>query len=641
MAATQATFYVAPTGADQNPGTLAEPLRTIRAAQSAVRAVNKNMSGDILVYLRGGTYNLSRPIIFNASDSGTNGHMIRYLAYEDEVPVISGGYKLTGWKRYRADIYEAHLDRTDKLRQLYVNGQRAFMARGKDFSYSTAVQGYGKFTITGHEAWAMDAGVRFAGYTFLKNDLGRYKDAMDVELCSQAGFGYHTIGLSSIRNLGTKRVAILQEPIGAIAQSVPQDGGAFVSDKPELDAVSIFHFQNAFELLHTAGQFYFDRSKQVLFYYRRANEDMSRAKVIVPVSEELLILKGSSRRQRVANIEFRGITFEYSHYPLTKVGTSHGDTAIQSIALFDKYLNSGDSTIAKYRNTDIQSAAIECENSDHIDFTTDVFKHLGAVGLSLGNDSSHSHVIGNVFEDIGSSGISVGNPKNVYIGDGDFPPVVEEIPTGDIIENNYLRGLSVETLQAPGVAIFYTKNLEFSHNEVYDAPYTGVSLGWGWVAFIRITLPRTYSQSSGDNKIDYNMIDRVMLTMHDGAGIYVLGEQPGSEIVGNYFGKIGGVSQASSIYLDQGSRYLTVSNNYSDNPDGWFFVWGKAAQVYNVSAENNYSSVVHGNEGDNLHDSPGFHNARSNPTDVDKQDKNSAGIQSRYSWIKQIRALSE
>jgi hypothetical protein len=84
------------------------------------------------------------------------------------------------------------------------------------------------------------------------------------------------------------------------------------------------------------------------------------------------------------------------------------------------------------------------------------------------------------------------------------------------------------------------------------------------------------------------------------------------------------------IYLDQGTRFLKVTNNHSDNPNEWFFVWGKAAQVYDIVASDNYSSVVEGNEGDNLNESPSFRNARSHPNLVDRNDKNRAGLQSKY-----------
>ena len=53
-AAVQATLYVASNGSDANPGTEAAPLATVDGARQAVRAVNKQMTGDIVVVLRGG-----------------------------------------------------------------------------------------------------------------------------------------------------------------------------------------------------------------------------------------------------------------------------------------------------------------------------------------------------------------------------------------------------------------------------------------------------------------------------------------------------------------------------------------------------------------------------------------------------------
>jgi len=627
-------FYISPIGNDSDSGTKDHPFRTIQNARDVIADRDEPMRKDIYVYLRGGIYTISSPIVFVSSDSGTNGHVIHYVAYENETPVISGGQRITDWSKYRGDIYKGSLDRTGKLRQLYVNGKRASMARGKNFSYSSGIQGFGTFKINGNEPWAMSSGTRFAGVTFSKDDLGQYKNPEDVELTSKAGFGYHIVSLSNIQDIGARSVAILQEPIGAMAQSIPQYGDAFISSKPNLNAVSVFHFQNALELLNAAGEFYFDRPHKALYYFKYADEDMSTAQVIAPVSEGLIILKGNSTKQRVANIEFRGITFANSHYSLTKVGNSYGDTGIQSIALYTKYIDDGVSHAIKYVDNNVQRAAIECDNSNNIDFIGDVFKHIGEVGLSLGNDSNNSKVIGNVFYDIGSSAINVGDPRNVYIGDGDFSPDVEGVPTDDSIQNNYLKDVAVEALQAPAISIFYTKDLDLSYNEIINAPYTGISLGWGWTSFTRITKPNAFSQSSANNKIDHNKIANVMLKMHDGAGIYTLGEQPSSEIIGNYFGSIGGFSQGASIYLDQGSRYLKITNNYSDNQNGWFLVWGKAAQVYNITASDNYSAVVHGNEADNLNNSPYFTNARSQPNEVDKKNKSRAGLQRRYAKLR-------
>ena len=50
-----AEFYVSPDGDDNGSGTIDSPFRTLERARDAVREINQNMSGDICVYLRGGT----------------------------------------------------------------------------------------------------------------------------------------------------------------------------------------------------------------------------------------------------------------------------------------------------------------------------------------------------------------------------------------------------------------------------------------------------------------------------------------------------------------------------------------------------------------------------------------------------------
>jgi hypothetical protein len=154
--------------------------------------------------------------------------------------------------------------------------------------------------------------------------------------------------------------------------------------------------------------------------------------------------------------------------------------------------------------------------------------------------------MGNVFYDIGSSAINVGDPRNVYIDDGDFPAGVEGIPSGDSIQINFMKKACRRNSTSAGGLYLLHEGLDFSHNDIYEAPYTGISLGWDWTSFTRIAKPAAYSQSAANNKVDYNKIVDVLLKMHDGGGIYNLGEQPGSEIVGNYFGAIGSFSQGSA-----------------------------------------------------------------------------------------------
>ena len=60
----QASYYVAPTGSDANPGTESAPFQTITKARDVVRTIAANMTGDIYVDLRGGTYGIGSTIAF-------------------------------------------------------------------------------------------------------------------------------------------------------------------------------------------------------------------------------------------------------------------------------------------------------------------------------------------------------------------------------------------------------------------------------------------------------------------------------------------------------------------------------------------------------------------------------------------------
>ena len=90
----QSAFHVAPSskgGSDINPGTKSEPFLTLERAGKAVRNISKDMTGNVIVYLRGGTYELERPLVFQAHNSGQNGYSVIYLSYPGENASITGG----------------------------------------------------------------------------------------------------------------------------------------------------------------------------------------------------------------------------------------------------------------------------------------------------------------------------------------------------------------------------------------------------------------------------------------------------------------------------------------------------------------------------------------------------------------------
>ena len=82
-----AQIYVSPTGDDNNPGTIEQPLKSITAAVSSAQA------GDT-VFVRGGVYSLTTTI--SISKSGSEGNRYYLLSYQDERPVLDFSSMLVG-----------------------------------------------------------------------------------------------------------------------------------------------------------------------------------------------------------------------------------------------------------------------------------------------------------------------------------------------------------------------------------------------------------------------------------------------------------------------------------------------------------------------------------------------------------------
>jgi MYXO-CTERM domain-containing protein len=79
-------YYVATTGSDSNPGTMASPFATLQ------KGANTAVAGDT-VYIRGGTYSITTPTTSSAgitfTKSGTSDtNRISYFAYPGEAPVF-------------------------------------------------------------------------------------------------------------------------------------------------------------------------------------------------------------------------------------------------------------------------------------------------------------------------------------------------------------------------------------------------------------------------------------------------------------------------------------------------------------------------------------------------------------------------
>ena len=102
-----ADFHVSPNGSDTWSGTLSQPngqqtdgpFATLERARDAVRESGRNQSVDVVVLIRGGTYQLKKTVMFGLQDSGQGDSTVTYAAWPGETPVFTSGQAINGWKQ--------------------------------------------------------------------------------------------------------------------------------------------------------------------------------------------------------------------------------------------------------------------------------------------------------------------------------------------------------------------------------------------------------------------------------------------------------------------------------------------------------------------------------------------------------------
>ncbi len=550
----QAVFYVAPDGSDSGDGSIGSPFATLEKARDEVRKINSSMTGDIVVYLRGGDYRITKPVEFDTRDSGKGDYSIRYEAYQGETPVINGATQVTGWKKYNDKLWAAPLDRDYKLRNLYVNDRRANMG-------SVQVQakgGYGDYSITaGQASWAWVSGKKSDGIKYDAGSMPKVTSNFDdLEVVNGTTWNENIVCSRNIKYEGGSMIFLMQQPYGAIAQT-PGWGAGFSTGGTHT-------IYNAFSFVDSEGEFYFDKTAKTLYYYPRSGEDMTTADVEAPVADGLIRIAGKSTSERVKNISFSGITFANTDYQLTDVAGSDGKATCQAAQTYTAFADSNWHNM-KYEMADTLPAAIHITSSDSIRLTGNVVKHTGADGISMTNDVINSEVRGNFVTDITSSGITVGHPQHIYIGDAagnnkeKFPKGVEGLCKNDLITENLLYDISVVHGFGGCAAItaYFVDSVKILNNTIEKTAYNGIHLGWGWCNFKDSTTCR-------DNQICYNRVINSLNRLHDSGGIYTIGQMPGTVINENYIQGIpaaGSFQPTYGLHNDEGTAYIEENDN--------------------------------------------------------------------------------
>ncbi len=574
--AAAAEFWVSPSGNDGNPGTQAQPFASVATAlreARKLRRLGKAAANEPLhIILRDGVYPQTSPLLLRSADSGTETSPTVIEAAPGEQPVLSGGVEITGWKpsgeeipglpkAAQGNVWMADAPTVDgrilEFRQLWVNGRKAIRAREPNDGGLARLVAWDK---TNQQAWisAGSAGI-LAGE--LRN--GKFAGKMPalpghLEMVIDQVWETAVLRVKTLRVEGDQACLTFQQPESKLEFEHP-----WPPVMVNTNYQAPFFLANAIEFLDQPGEWFEDTSGRKVYYWPKPGEDLSRASVVAPALETLVQVTGSLD-EPVANVHFKGITFEYATWLRP---SEAGDVPLQAGMYFlDAYRLKPKGTVY-HPGLDNQAwigrppAGVSVKNANHIEFERCRFEHMAAAGLDFQSGTHDDLIQGCVFRDLGGNGIQVGKFSDAGVETHvPYNPKDERvICTREKIRDNLVTDCGTEDWGSVGICAGYGREIAIEHNEVCNLPYTGISVGWGW---------NKAANCMKDNRIVANHVHNVATRLGDTGGIYTLSPQPGTIIRDNCISDIQMSQYVPDpdhwfyLYLDEGSSFITVRDNW-------------------------------------------------------------------------------
>ena len=469
-----------------------------------------------------GVYKVANPIDLTAINSGKNGFKIQYLSNPSNPGTIHG-----------ANIYNnGWTDNGNGIYQINLGNlaeaPREIYLNGMMQTRSTSEGDGYTFNQTGVHQVNVTSGQNISGW----NNLN------DIELEGVAlNYWKHTIEkVSSVNGIA---INLLN------ASGLPNVDAGFKSSY-------LVNIRNAFELITKDGEWYYNKSNNNL--YMKSSSNPNGLELAVPISEGLFKINGAS------NVTFDSLTFKYSAW--NTIPNKIGVQTMGQGGVVNKNMNIGSF------NQDIMDGAIQMNYAQNIDFNNNRFQDLASFALACKDGCKNQNITTNEFLNMGGGAMIYGNVNGHDIN--------SEINTINI-KNNLIKNTGVEYYGATALSFIYGKSIIIDRNDITETSYSPIAIGWGW---------NSASNQLENNKVTNNRISTFMTKVFDGAGVYTLSNQPGTEISNNYI--YDAKHDYGGIYPDEGSSKIKIDSNVIDTGQTfWLYIWSND-KMFDLSITNNF-----------------------------------------------------
>ncbi len=559
------SFYVAPDGNNNNPGTIEEPFATLRKARDAVREFKKQKDeGDITVFIRGGTYIIHKTVVFGLDDSGSKKQRIIYTAYQGETPIFSSARKISGWTKLtnypdslpeaaRGKIWVADMPETKGGRWrffcLFDGDKMLPRARGK---------GWVPEGKPPDEWWrGVFASIEDKStFRFPEGALKNWENLEDVGIrVFPAGYTMNMLGLASV-----------DEKTRVVRTSVP----ATYPIKPwpwEEDIPPSAWVENVLEALDEPGEWVLNTQQGELYLWPQ--DEKPSDNIVAPKLRELIRVEGNVDKTGpvdvpVQYLTFRGLTF------------THGDR--------DVWTKDDAGIQHDWEMYDKASALLRFRSTAHCLVDGCRFTNTGGTGLRFDLYSQYNRVQRSLFDYLGQAGIFVCG----------YGPGTKDVSFHNEIINNHIHHCGEIYKSGHGIIIWQSRDNRVANNLIHDGPRKAVLVAGVRAHFFdtsripknnrecskqirwaEIGDPRGWDYTVGflhvyNNIIEDNEAYRMCKIGNDGAVINITGNGEGNVIRRNYIHDIVNDGPDAVIRLDANGRGTLITENiiYRCAPQG-------------------------------------------------------------------------
>ena len=297
---------------------------------------------------------------------------------EGEQPILSGGKQITNWKIEPTGLFSAQLDTNSpgNIRELFINNKRVIRSMHPN-------QEYLQVSKAGEDGRT--------NFQFEPNDIFKVKTPNELDLIFLYDWSISKINVKSIDWNENKLTTV-------------DWVGAKVLDffhMTNWEKQPRYFLENAMEFVDSPSEWFYDLDDKKIYYYPKKGETTSNIEAVIPSTSQLIKITGNRQnREKVKNISFEGITFEYSNWQIP----NNGYCGIQA-CMFDNRSEQQD-------GWNKIPAAIEVDLASNCFFNNCIIRHTGGSGIWFREETENCIIRNSHLYDISGNGINIGEGKD-------------------------------------------------------------------------------------------------------------------------------------------------------------------------------------------------------------------------------------